>query len=115
MAFSLPKYTDPATGASVTYFVITSLQLDLINNAFTVMVNGYVDQATFAAGLAPIPTCSNMSFVINGDLYTQFLAVPTAADLPAGSNQQAVLQELLSILSSNILTLPFFVGAQLVS
>lgn len=115
MAFSLPKYTDPATGASVTYFVITSLQLDLINNAFTVMVNGYVDQGTFAAGLAPIATCSNMSFVINGELYAEFLAVATQSDIPTGSNQQAILQELLSTLAANMLTLPFFSGTQIVN
>jgi hypothetical protein len=115
MAFSLPNYTDPATGAAVTHFVITGLQIDLVNNAFTVLVNGYVSKADYDAGKAPMPNCSNIPFLINGDLYAAFLAVTTGADLPAGSTQQQVLGELLATLANNMLTFPFFEGAQLVS
>jgi hypothetical protein len=115
MAFSLPNYTDPATGAPVTYFVMTGLQLDLVNSQFTVFVNGYINQAAHTNGLAPIPDCQNMSFVISGATYQTFLDAVSVADLPSGSTQQAVLAELLSTLSTQMLTLPFFSGATIVS
>jgi len=115
MAFSLPNYTDPATGAPVTYFVISQVELAPLNNSLNVLVNGYVNAQDYAAGKAPVNLSVNLIFNIDGATYAQFLAAQTVSDLPAGSSQSQLLTQLLGALSQNMLTLPFFSGAQIVA
>lgn len=113
MAFSLPNYTDPQTGVSVTYFVIKQLMFNIIGNAFNISVDGYVTQQAYADGL--LPAKQNIMFLVSGALYAQFLAAQSQSDIPAGSSQQQILGELLTTLSNNMLSLPFFQGATIVA
>lgn len=112
MSFQIPNFTVQATGEPVTYFVIASVNFDPIAAGIRVNVNGYLNQAAYAAGLHPIMT---QGFMINEAVYAAFLASTTAADIPAGTSQGNVLAELMESLQTNMLSLPFFANATIVA
>src|ERR1700733_11376573 len=104
-AFQITGYTVPATGAPAPYWVISKIDLNYPPTTVKVTVNGYISSAAYIAGNQPVNT---QNFNITGATYTAFLAGLTAADIPSGSAQSAVLMEMIGALQTNMLTLPFF-------
>jgi len=112
MPFNISGYTVPSNGAPAPYFVINRISLEPINSILCVNVNGYTSQADYAANLQPV---TSQNFTINDAAYVAFLASVTGADIPAGTTQGALLTELIGALQTNMLTLPFFTAATIVS
>jgi hypothetical protein len=112
MPFSLPNYSSPNTGAPANYFVVTTIVVNVLKQSIIVGVSGYVNQSEYAKNLQPIAT---EDFMIIGDIYTQFLTSLTSSDIPSGTQQAVLLQELIGALHINMLTLPFFSGATIVT
>ena len=110
-AFSLPNYTLAATGQSVPYWVISSITLNPVNSTIQVSVGGYISSAAYVGGLQPV---TRQGFTISGATYQSFLASLTTADLPVGTAQGSLVAELVGVLQTNMLTLPFFNGATIV-
>lgn len=112
MAFTIPNFVSPATGAPVGYLVIETITLNIVSSAIAVLINGFVDQQAFISKLQPT---FSKSFFIQGVTYDAFLAALSSADLPAGSPQSGILLELIGALQQNMLTLPFFENATIVA
>ena len=112
MAFQISNYTVPTTGVALSYFTIGKIILNPVPGSLQIQVNGYPSAQAYQTNLQP---ANVQTFTINGAAYTAFLSGLTTADMPVGTPQGTLLQELIGALQVSMQALPFFATSTIVS